>query len=235
MRDRRRPRTVASMTTIAENATAPHGPGPWARVFAATYDPVLWAGERAGMRARRRELLALARGRTLELGAGTGLNLPHYPDAVDELVLAEPAAPMRRRLENAVRRGGRAATVLDAPAERLPVDDGSIDTVVATLVLCSVEQPAAVLDEIRRVLAPGGQLLFLEHVRADSARLAAWQDRLEAPWRRFAEGCRCNRATVGLLEAAGFVVGHRRDGTWRAMPAIVRPVVSGSATRPGGG
>jgi len=232
MNDRRRPPTVTSMTTIADDVTAPGAPGPWARTFAAVYDPVLWAGERAGMRARRRDLLALARGRTLELGAGTGLNLPHYPDAVDELILAEPAAPMRKRLQKAVRRGGRAATVLDAAAERLPMDDGSVDTVVSTLVLCSVEQPSAVLDEIKRVLAPGGQLLFLEHVRADSARLAAWQDRLETPWRRFAEGCRCNRPTVALIDAAGLRVRQRHDGTWRAMPAIVRPIVWGSATRP---
>ena len=229
MRDRRRPPTVAGMTTIADDVTAPGAPGRWARIFAAVYDSVLWAGERAGMRARRRDLLALARGRTLELGAGTGLNLPHYPGAVDELILAEPAAPMRWRLQKAVRRGGRAATVLDA-AERLPLADGSVDTVVSTLVLCSVEQPVAVLDEIKRVLAPGGQLLFLEHVRADSARLAAWQDRLETPWRRFAEGCRCNRPTVELIDAAGLPVRQRHDGTWRAMPAIVRPIVWGSAT-----
>ena len=184
------------------------------------------------MRARRRDLLAFARGRTLELGAGTGLNLPHYPGAVDELILTEPAAPMRKRLQKAVRRGGRAATVLDAAAERLPMDEGSVDTVVSTLVLCSVEQPSAVLDEIKRVLAPGGQLLFLEHVRADSQRLAAWQDRLETPWRRFAEGCRCNRPTVALIDAAGLSVRQRHDGIWRAMPAIVRPIVWGSATRP---
>jgi ubiquinone/menaquinone biosynthesis C-methylase UbiE len=210
--------------------TPPVGAGPWGRLFAAIYDPVLWVGELTGMRARRRDLLALARGRTLELGSGTGLNVPHYPDDLDELILAEPAAPMRRRLKKAVRRSDRTATILDAAAERLPVDDGSVDTVVSTLVLCTVDQPVAVLDEIKRVLRPGGRLLFLEHVRADSAWLAAWQDRLEKPWKRFAEGCRCNRATVQLIEAAGFSVQHR-SGTWRAMPAIVRPVVLGSATR----
>ena len=183
------------------------------------------------MRERRRDLLALARGRTLELGSGTGLNLPHYPDDLDELILAEPAAPMRRRLQKAVRRSKRTATILDAAAERLPVDDGSVDTVVSTLVLCTVDQPVVVLDEIKRVLRPGGRLLFLEHVRADSAWLAAWQDRLEKPWQRFAEGCRCNRATAQLIEAAGFSVQHRSGGTWRAMPAIIRPIVSGSATR----
>jgi SAM-dependent methyltransferase len=150
---------------------------------------------------------------------------------LDELILAEPAAPMRRRLKKAVRRSNRTATILDATAERLPVDDGSVDTVVSTLVLCTVDRPVVALDEIKRVLRPDGRLLFLEHVRADSAWLAAWQDRLEKPWKRFAEGCRCNRATVELIEAAGFSVQHRSDGTWRAMPAIVRPIVLGSAAR----
>jgi SAM-dependent methyltransferase len=231
MRDRHRPPIVASMTTITDHVTRPVGAGPWGRLFAAVYNPVLWAGELAGMRSRRRDLLALARGRTLELGSGTGLNVPYYPDDLDELILAEPAAPMRKRLIKAVRRSNLSATILDAAAERLPVDDGSVDTVVSTLVLCTVDQPAVVLDEIKRVLRPGGRLLFLEHVRADSAWLAAWQDRLEKPWKRFAEGCRCNRATVELMAAAGFSVQHRSDGTWQAMPAIVRPIVSGSATR----
>lgn len=219
------------MTTITEHLAPPIGSGPWGRLFAGIYDPFLWAGELAGMRSRRRDLLALARGRTLELGSGTGLNLPYYPGDLDELILTEPAAPMRARLEKAARRGTRTVTILDAPAERLPVDDASLDTVVSTLVLCTVDQPAVVLDEIKRVLRPGGRLLFLEHVRADSAWLAAWQDRLERPWRRLAEGCRCNRATEQLIEAAGFSIQHRSDETWRAMPAIVRPIVSGSATR----
>jgi SAM-dependent methyltransferase len=231
MRDRHRRPIVASMTTTTDHVTPPIGAGASGRLFAAIYNPVLWAGELAGMRSRRRDLLALARGRTLELGSGTGLNLPHYPGDLDELILAEPAAPMRRRLKKAVRRSNRTATILDATAERLPVDDGSVDTVVATLVLCTVDRPVVVLDEIKRVLRPGGRLLFLEHVRADSAWLAACQDRLERPWKRFAEGCRCNRATVELIDAAGFSVEHRTDGTWRAMPAIVRPIVLGSAAR----
>ena len=104
---------------------------------------------------------------------------------------------------------------------------------VSTLLLCTVDDPVVVLEEIQRVLKPDGRLLFLEHVRADSARLAAWQDRLERPWRRFAEGCRCNRATIELIEATGFTVEDRDEATWRVMPPIVRPIVSGIA-RPGG-
>src|SRR5436190_17405256 len=214
------------MTTITDHVTHPVAGGRWGRLFAAIYNPALWPGELAGMRSRRRDLLALARGRTIELGSGTGLNLPHYPEELDELILAEPAATMRERLEKRVRRSGRTATILDAVAERLPVDDGSVDTVVSTLVLCTVDGPVVVLHEIKRVLRPGGRLLFLEHVRADSAWLAAWQDRLETPWRRLAEGCRCNRATVELIQAAGFSIERTNPGTWRATPQNVRPIVS---------
>ena len=157
MRDRHRRAIVAIMTTTTDHVTPPIGAGAWGRLFAAIYNPVLWAGELVGMRSRRRDLLALARGRTVELGSGTGLNLPHYPGDLDELILAEPAAPMRSRLKKAVRRSNRTATILDATAERLPLDDGSVDTVVVTLVLCTVDRPVVVLDEIKRILRPGGR------------------------------------------------------------------------------
>ena len=221
--------TVEVMDAIAEQPQRKVASGRWSRLVAALYDPMLWMGELAALRARRRELLRHARGRTLELGSGTGLNVPHYPDDLAELILTEPAAPMRKRLEKAIRANDRSATVVDAPAERLPVADASVDTVVATLVLCTVDEPHVVLEEIRRVLGPDGRLLFLEHVRAESPRLAAWQDRLETPWRRFAEGCRCNRATVELIESVGFTLEQRSDAAWHAMPRIVRPIVSGIA------
>ena len=201
----------------------------WARVFAAVYDPSLWIGERAGMRRRRHDLLTQARGRTLEIGSGTGLNLVHYPDDLDGLVLAEPDPSMRRRLEDAVRRSGRKAQVIDASAEQLPFGDASLDTVVSTLVLCTVDAPDVALREIARVLRPDGQLLFIEHVRSDSPRLARWQDRLARPWQRFAEGCRCNRATLELIDACGFRL-DAHPAAWRAMPPIIRPLVVGRAT-----
>jgi ubiquinone/menaquinone biosynthesis C-methylase UbiE len=194
----------------------------WSRVFATFYDPTLWLGEVAGMRRRRAELLAQARGRTLELGAGTGLNLPHYPDV--ELILLEPDPAMRARLA----RRAAAAELLDAGAEAIPLEDDSVDTVVATLVLCTVDDPAATLDEIARVLRPDGQLLLIEHVRAHQTRLARWQDRLEAPWRHFAVGCRCNRSTGELLRAAGFEL-DVREASWRAMPPIIAPLIAGRA------
>ena len=166
----------------------------------------------------------------LEIGAGTGLNVAHYPDEVAELVLTEPDPAMRRRLARRLGRHSRVARIVDAPAECLPLADASVDTVVSTLVLCSVTDPEGTLSEIARVLRPDGQLLFIEHVRASSRFLAACQDYLFRPWYRFAGGCCCNRPTVELMRACGFAVAAD-DVVWRGMPAIVHPLVVGKATR----
>jgi ubiquinone/menaquinone biosynthesis C-methylase UbiE len=174
------------------------------------------------------ELLTQARGQTLEIGSGTGLNLIHYPDDLNSLVLAEPDPSMRRHLERAVRRSERTAQVIDAGAEQLPFRDATIDTVVSTLVLCTVDAPYLALREIARVLRPDGQLLFIEHVRSDSPSVARWQNRLARPWQRFAEGCRCNRATLELMDACGLRL-DAHPATWRVMPPIVRPLVIGRA------
>jgi SAM-dependent methyltransferase len=201
----------------------------WARAFPVLYDPFLWAGERTGVRALRRELVAQARGLTVEIGSGTGLNLPYYPDGLDELVLAEPDRGMHARLDRRLRRSGRGARLVGAPAERLPFPDRSVDTVVSTFVLCTVDSPELALREVERVLRPDGQFLFVEHVRSHSARLAAWQDRLVEPWRRFARGCRCNRATAELIAACGLALDDVHEGSWHAMPPIVRPLIAGRA------
>ena len=202
----------------------------WERIFSAIYDPLLWIGERTGMSKRRGRLLAQAEGRVLEIGAGTGLNLNHYPDSLTELVLTEPAAPMASRLERRAERSALPTRVVTASAEALPFEDDSFDTVVSTLVLCTVDDPERTLAEIARVLRPDGQLLFIEHVRARSPRLAGWQDRLARPWLHFAAGCRCNRATLDLLRSGGFAV-SAEDAVWRGMPAIVGPLAVGRATR----
>jgi SAM-dependent methyltransferase len=194
----------------------------WARCFALVYDPFLWLAERAGMARERRGLLREARGRVLEIGAGTGLNVPHYPAGLDELILTEPDAAMCRRL---VRRAN-GATVAAAPADDLPAEDASVDTVVSTLVLCTVDDPMAALREIRRVLRPDGQLLLIEHVRSDTRWGARLQRLLRTPWSRFARGCRCDQPTADLLRAAGFELDLRR-ARWRGMPPIVGPVVVG--------
>ncbi len=229
MRTRRPSRMIARMKHEVTDAIPAQRSTAWARTFAVVYDPFLRAGERAGVRALRKQLVGQARGFTVEVGCGTGLNLPYYADELDELVLAEPDGPMRSRLDKRVRRSGRRARVLDAPAERLPFADQSVDTVVSTFVLCTVDDPDLALREMTRVLRRDGQFLFLEHVHSSSPRLAAWQDRLAAPWQKFARGCRCTRATAELISTAGLAVDDLREETWRAMPPIVRPLIAGRA------
>ena len=182
------------------------------------------------MAERRAKLVSHARGSVLELGAGTGLNLSHYPDGLERLTLAEPESNMARRLEQRVQDLCRTAEVVRAPAEELPFDDRSFDTVVGTLVLCTVSEPARVLREIRRVLRPCGSFLFLEHVRSDSPRLARWQDRLHGAWFVLADGCNCNLETLGLIQGGGFDVSAPERTTWRRMPPLVHPLVSGRAS-----
>lgn len=202
-----------------------------APVFAVLYDPLVAVSERVGLSERRRRLLSGARGRVLEIGAGTGRNIQHYPAGVDEVVLTEPLEPMARRAERRLARQGRRGRVVRASAESLPFDDASFDTVVSTMVLCSVGDVPAALEEIGRVLKPGGRLLFLEHVRSDEPRVARRQDRLYGAWAWFAHGCRCNQPTVDLLEASPLAVERLERTTLPAAPSIVRSIVLGSAVR----
>jgi ubiquinone/menaquinone biosynthesis C-methylase UbiE len=218
------------MTDIVSTELQPNPPSQtWLRIMARVYDPFLWMGEIAGMRHRRQTLLAGAHGRVVEIGAGTGLNIAHYPDGIAELVLTEPEPGMRRKLARRLPQYEGVARILDARAERLPLADASVDTVVSTLALCTVDDPEGALREIARVLRPDGQLLFIEHVRAGSRLLARCQDVLFRPWRSFGGGCHCNRQTVELMHACGFAV-TAEEGVWRLMPAIVRPLVIGQAT-----
>lgn len=200
----------------------------WGRMFAAMYDRGLKATEEAGLGEMRDELLAAASGRVLELGAGTGVNLDHYPPAVSELVLVEPDPHMAKRLRARLAESKRQATVLEAPAERLPLEDGEFDLAVSTLVLCTVPDPTAALAELRRVLAPGGRLLLIEHVRAGDARLARWQDRLQRPWHFLADGCHCNRDTAANLAAAGFETAGLERGQLPKTPPIIQPLIRGT-------
>jgi SAM-dependent methyltransferase len=183
----------------------------------------------------RRAALAPARGRVLEIGAGPGFNTTHYPDAVEEIVLTEPGGELLRRAERRASASGRRVVVMQATAERLPFEDASFDTVVSTLVLCSVRDQDRALAEIRRVLRPGGELLFMEHVRAEDPKRARWQDRLERPWGVVAMGCHPNRATLDRIEAAGFAVRELRRGELPKSPPIVRPLVTGRAVAAGDG
>ena len=209
----------------AADADAVHGGWFSARI----YDFVLALAERAGMAERRRALVSRTTGAVLEIGAGTGLNLAYYPDGLDRLVLCEPEPHMARRLERRVAQLTKRAEVVRAAAEALPFEDETFDTVVSTLVLCTVTNPQATLNEIRRVLRPRGSLLFLEHVRSDERQLARWQDRFHRPWRAFAAGCNCNRHTLQRLRDRGYTVTVTDRGQWRRMPPIVRPLIAGQA------
>jgi ubiquinone/menaquinone biosynthesis C-methylase UbiE len=205
------------------------------RIFAGLYELMLRGTERGGLRDMRAELLAGARGRTLELGAGTGLNLAHYPEAVTELVLTEPDRHMARRLRKRLDEEPPAPArveVVEALAEDVPFEDGSFDSVVSTLVLCSVESPGAAAREIARVLKPEGRFLCLEHVRGpDGDGVARWQDRLERPWGWLAGGCHPNRDTVAVLEAAGLETAGLAPDLMPKAPPIVRPIVRGRVGR----
>jgi ubiquinone/menaquinone biosynthesis C-methylase UbiE len=200
------------------------------RWLAALYDRLMKPTEDACLAAWRAELLAPLAGAVLEVGAGTGANLPHYPAAVTRLVLAEPDGAMRRRLS--ARAHARRAEVVDAPVEQLPFADGAFDAVVCTLVLCSVRDAAAALAEIRRVLAPGGRLIFVEHVAADGnpSRLR-WQRWVEPVWKRLMGNCHLTRRTEAAIGAAGFLLESVRHESLRKAIPVARPSIRGSARR----
>jgi ubiquinone/menaquinone biosynthesis C-methylase UbiE len=205
----------------------------WGRLVARTYDRFMAATEKAGLTERRRALLAQASGRSLEIGAGTGVNLELWPGSIESLVLSEPDRHMAAQLRKHVERSGRPVQVVEAPGERLPFGDASFDSVAMTLVLCTAPDPATVLREVRRVLKPGGRLFFIEHVRSKDARLARWQDRLHGVWYAFGYGCNCNRDTGATIEASGLEVVRVEHGEMPKAPPIVRPMISGVAREAG--
>lgn len=207
-------------------------------IFAALYDRLLAANEEAGLREMRAELLRSARGRTLEIGAGTGANLVHYTERVTELVLAEPDSHMAKRLRGTLAASPPpvdAVEIIEAGGEELPYEDASFDTVVSTLVLCSVGQPSRAVAEVRRVLRPEGRLLYIEHVRdREGSKRARWQDRLERPWGWLLGGCHPNRDT-GRLIADAFDGPEPETGEMPGddpVTGLIKPLISGSVRRP---
>src|SRR5712691_129227 len=196
------------------------------KFFALTYDRQIAGSEKAGLRAFREALLAGAKGDVIEIGGGTGANLPCYGPAVESLTITEPQLPMLRRLERTVREHRPAARVLRAPAEDLPFDDHTFDVAVSTLVLCGV-------DDQPRVLRPGGQFLFIEHLRSDDPGTARLQDRMN--WlNRLVVCCDCNRPTLESIRDAGFAVTRVEHTALPKAPKFVRPAIVGSATAPAG-
>ena len=201
------------------------------KFFALTYDRQMAKTEKAGLRAFRERLLAGASGDVLEIGGGTGANLPCYGPDVGSLTLTEPQPPMLRRLERAVRTHRPDARILRAPAEDLPFDEHSFDVAVSTLVLCGVDDQPRALRELYRVLRPGGRLLFIEHLRSEDPALARLQDRMN--WlNRLVVCCDCNRPTLDSVRQAGFTVDQLQHTALPKVPKFVAPAILGSATIP---
>jgi ubiquinone/menaquinone biosynthesis C-methylase UbiE len=199
------------------------------RVFASMYDRVTSGPEKAGLRDHRRKLISQASGRVLEIGGGTGANLPFYGTGVQDVTITEPSEPMAKRLKGRLDGHRFPVELVLAPAEELPFADHSFDTAVSTLVLCTVIDQARALHELRRVLRPDGRLLFIEHVRAEGHRLAGWQDRLNGLNKIVARGCNCNRRTLDGIRSAGFTTTELQHDELHKAPPFVRPLVVGTA------
>ncbi|MQA12726.1 MAG: methyltransferase domain-containing protein [Pseudonocardiaceae bacterium] len=176
---------------------------PW---FARVYERISRAAEGAGVAEHRDRLLAGLTGRVVEVGAGNGLNFAHYPGTVTEVLAVEPEDRLRGIAEGAVAEATVPVRVVAGRAEQLPVADGSCDAAVVSLVLCSVPDQHRALAEIHRILRPGGELRFYEHVRSDRMLLARAEDLVSPLWSRLAGGCHLNRDTAAAVPAAGFTV-----------------------------
>lgn len=192
------------------------------------YDRIMAPTEAACLRSWRASLLADLRGEVLEIGAGTGANLGLYPRGLTGLTLVEPDQNMRRILET--RAAG--AQVSGASAEDLGLPDGSLDAVVSTLVLCSVPDLDRALAEIRRVLKPGGRLLFIEHIAHADPQVRRWQARIEPVWRHLADGCCLTRETDRHILQAGFVFEDLTREPMRKSAELLRSSVRGVAVKP---
>ncbi|MFL5818182.1 MAG: class I SAM-dependent methyltransferase [Conexibacter sp.] len=203
-------------------------------LFARFYTHVLARNEPAELRAYRDELLAGVSGRVVEVGAGSGANFPHYPAGVAEVVAVEPEAYLREQAVTAGAQAGVPVTVLDGVADALPLEDASCDAAVACLVLCTVPDQASALAEVRRVLKPGGELRFYEHVRGTTPRMTRWQHVADRTfWPRCFGGCHTARETVRAIEAAGFALERRRDLQPESIPRFLPayPQVMGVARK----
>ncbi len=199
----------------------------WHRLAAAFYDRLLAPFEDKWLRQKRCELLQWCRGRVLEIGGGTGANLPCYSPS-SRVIFTEPDRAMLAKSLPKLREARLSADLLLCRAENLPFQSESFDTVVATLVLCSVSDPTRSLREIARVLKRGGRFLFLEHTRADGD-VAKWQDRITPFWSKVALGCHLNRSTVSTIQRAGFQLAHLERHLPPGLPRLSQPAFVGVA------
>lgn len=200
--------------------------------FARFYLKISANADRRGAAEHRRRLLAGLTGRVLEVGAGQGRNFPHYPPEVDEVVAVEPEALLRAQAEQTAATAPVPVTVLAGHADALPAQDSSLDAVVYCLVLCSVPDPARSLAEAARILRPGGQLRFYEHVRSHGRIRALLQDAITPIWTRQAAGCHPNRDTAAAIRTAGFHI-DEMDQFGFSFSGLVPPMrhILGRATR----
>jgi ubiquinone/menaquinone biosynthesis C-methylase UbiE len=166
----------------------------------------------------RRRTVSPARGRVLEIGIGSGLNLPFYSGAVSQVIGIDPSSRLLAMARGAKGQAAFDVSLVEGSAEAIPLETGDIDTVVTTWTLCSIPDVAGALREMRRVLKPGGRLLFVEHGRALEPGVRAWQDRLTPVWRRIGGGCHLNRAIDELIEGAGFAIERLDIGHVRPKP-----------------
>ena len=202
----------------------------WRRFHASIYDRMCAAKERAFLEHLRHEIVGRASGTVLEVGAGTGLNFAHYRATdVDRLLAVEPDRFMRDRAEAKAASEGLAIQFVAASGECLPLASGCADSVVATLVLCSVDDPERAAGELHRVVKPEGALLFIEHVRSEEPWRASLQHWVTPVWRRLAANCHVDRSTLSVLRRVGFEVQEiervPRGGPWG------NPIVAGLARR----
>jgi ubiquinone/menaquinone biosynthesis C-methylase UbiE len=201
-------------------------------IFARIYPRVIRAAERV-LAARREEMLAGLSGDVIDVGAGTGASFPYYPGAVTRVVAVEPEPRLRTLARAAAEQTSVPVDVVDGLAERLPAADASLDAAVVSLVLCSVPDQNAALREIHRVLKPGGQLRFLEHVRADSPGIARMQRMLDATvWPHLAGGCHLGRDTTGAIEQAGFTIDRLDHFLFLEARTPISFCILGVASRP---
>ncbi|MCK5914105.1 MAG: class I SAM-dependent methyltransferase [Desulfuromusa sp.] len=201
-------------------------------LIAKTYDYAMRDTEKICLQEWRGKLLAQAEGDLLEIGAGTGINISHYPEAITRIVLSEPDAQMRKQLQRRTAQISKyKLEITPWGAESIEMPDASFDTIVSTLVLCSVPNQKTSLKEIYRLLRPNGVLLFLEHIASDHPQTLTWQHRIEPFWSFCAGNCRLTRDTAGAIDAAGFKIEQLTEAPMTGTPAFVRRTIRGTARK----
>ena len=180
--------------------------------------------------AYRNRVVTAAEGRVLEIGIGSGLNLPFYSSNARQVIGLDPSPKLLAMARRASRSDSRRVEFIEGSAEKIPLEDASADTVVTTWTLCSIPAALDALHEMRRVLRPTGRLLFVEHGQAPDANVRWWQDRLTPLWKRIGGGCHLNRAIRELIEEAGFQFDRLETGYMRG-PKVLTFMYEGSAHR----